>query len=103
MAKKHLDKQSNQDYLSAFTKENRPKQKFTISNQLVREFVCQLPSEQLAIIYLKFWEGLEECEISQELRMSVKMVERILKMALDCLRKWMTSSSEPFSALAICA
>ena len=100
---KHLDEKSNQDYLKTFTEGNEPQRAITLSSEKVREFVCQLPSEELAIVYLKFWENLEECEIAHELKMSSRMVEHILKIALDRLKMWMTATGEPFSALAICA
>lgn len=55
-------------------------------SEYVRERVANLPTGELAVVYLKFWEGLCEYEISKGLNLSVIAVENLLSSALNRLK-----------------
>lgn len=55
-------------------------------SEYVRECVASLPSGELAVVYLKFWEGLCEYEISKGLNLSIVAVEKLLSSALNRLK-----------------
>ena len=55
-------------------------------SEYVRECVAGLPSGELAVVYLKFWEGLCEYEISKGLNLSIIVVEKLLSSALNRLK-----------------
>jgi DNA-directed RNA polymerase specialized sigma24 family protein len=50
--------------------------------RVVREKVSSLPAEELAVIYLKFWEELSPDEISKTLDLSTVAVSELLQSAL---------------------
>jgi DNA-directed RNA polymerase specialized sigma24 family protein len=53
----------------------------------VREKVTQLPSDELVIIYLTFWEGLCEYEIAKSIRSTANKVSQIKSRALLHLKE----------------
>lgn len=84
---KHLDKKEEENYLKEITTKEIKASKYPTELQdLVREKVTELPSEQLVVIYLSFWEGLCDYEIAKEIRMNISSVLKIKNTALEALR-----------------
>lgn len=89
------DKQQEQEYLrrmnfipSAFKRYSDEEQ------DQVREKVAQLPSEELVVIYLSFWENLCEHEIAKEICSTVGKVINIKTTALLRLREMIESDQQ---------
>jgi DNA-directed RNA polymerase specialized sigma24 family protein len=87
--RKKMDSNTYQDYIKGNQslspkdlKEYGEKQK-----DFVRERVTLLPTGELAVIYLKFWEELDESEISRTLAMHVLKVRKLLSLALLRLKE----------------
>lgn len=99
--KKHLDKKEGKRFLRRMTNKEMKTSKYPMELQeLVREKVTQLPSEQLVVIYLSFWEGLCEYEIAKEIRMSISNVLEIKNIALENLRHLLLKESKKEPAIA---
>lgn len=93
--KKHLDAKEAQKYLNKINNKNIKRSKYPLEMQtLVREKVTELPSEQLVVIYLTFWENLCEYEIAKEIRTTVSKVINIKKNALLRLKELMAEESQ---------
>lgn len=82
------DKRQEQEYLrkmnfvpTAFKKYSKEEQ------DQVREKVTQLPSDELVVIYLSFWENLCEYEIAKEICSTASKVIDIKTIALLHLRE----------------
>jgi DNA-directed RNA polymerase specialized sigma24 family protein len=96
---KRMDQQVQSDYL----KESSKNEEVTFSklklndleSEIVREKVANLPTGELAVIYLKFWEGLCEYEISKALCISTGAVKKMLSSALERLRNDFIHLQEP--------
>ena len=52
---------------------------------LVRDRVMKLPHNERAVIYLRFWEGLEPFEIASILNLTTKFTNLLIKRALAIL------------------
>lgn len=96
---KRMDQQVQSDYLKESTKSEEiafSKLKLNdFESEIVREKVANLPTGELAVIYLKFWEGLCEYEISKALCISSVAVKKMLSSALDRLRNDFIHLQEP--------
>lgn len=92
--KKHLDAKEAQRYLSKINSKmiKQPKYPHQMQN-LVREKVTELPSEQLVVIYLTFWENLCEYEIAKEIRTTASKVINIKEKALLRLKELMAEEN----------
>ena len=98
---KHLDKKVEQKYLREITTKEIKASKYPTELQdLVREKVTELPSEQLVVIYLSFWEGLCDYEIAKEIRMNLSTVLKIKNAALEALRGLMLAETTREPAIA---
>lgn len=98
---KHLDKKEEQKYLREITgKEIKTSMYPAELQDLVREKVTELPSEQLVVIYLSFWEGLCDYEIAKEIRMNISNVLKIKNAALEALRCLMLTEATKEPAIA---
>jgi hypothetical protein len=71
-----------------------------IEQSLVREKVLKLPSEELVIIYLSFWENLCPYEIAKSLCSTVNRVIKVKVSALSKL-KVMMNVNEKHEELSI--
>jgi len=86
---KRMDKETNASFLVS---ENCNHDLLTFERltddqaAVIRKRVALLPSGELAVIYLKFWEGLCADEISKTLSLSVGSVNKLLEAALLRLR-----------------
>lgn len=92
--RKHLDAKEAQRYLSKINSKMIKQTKYPPQMQhLVREKVTELPSEQLVVIYLTFWENLCEYEIAKEIRTTVSKVINIKERALLRLKELMAEEN----------
>lgn len=96
---KSMDQQVQSDYLKEISKSEEvtfSKLKLNdLVSEIVREKVANLPTGELAVIYLKFWEGLCEYEISKALCISTVAVKKMLSSALERLRNDFIHLQEP--------
>lgn len=86
---KTADRNANAQYLTRMTplKMKQVKKLNAEQAQFVRDQVAALPTGELAVIYLRFWEGLCEYEISKTLCLSVAVVRRLISSALERLKE----------------
>ena len=89
------DKRQEQEYLrkmnfvpTAFKKYSKREQ------DQVREKVTQLPSDELVVIYLSFWENFCEYEIARAIGSTVSKVTKIKTKALLNLREMIESDQQ---------
>jgi DNA-directed RNA polymerase specialized sigma24 family protein len=69
--------------------------KYSVEEQdLVREKVTQLPSEELVVIYLSFWENLCEYEIAKSICSTAARVLKVKQSALIHLRELMETDQK---------
>jgi DNA-directed RNA polymerase specialized sigma24 family protein len=86
---KRMDKETNASFLMG---ENHNHDLLTFEKltddqaAIIRKRVSLLPSGELAVVYLRFWEGLCADEISKTLCLSVGSVNKLLQAALLRLR-----------------
>jgi len=92
---KELDKKVYLEYLretgtvvNEFSLSRELKRKKT---KVVRAHVSNLPNGELAVVYLKFWKGLCEEEISKSLSLSLVKVKMLLASALERLKHKLTN------------
>lgn len=86
---KHMDNSLSDSYLREKTK-SKPQGFKGLSNnkkKIIREQVANLPTGELAVVYLKFWEGLCEYEIAKSLHLSIGAVCNLLSSALERLKE----------------
>jgi DNA-directed RNA polymerase specialized sigma subunit len=92
--RKHLDAKEAQRYLSKINSKNFKQPRYPDEMQnLIREKVTELPSEQLVVIYLTFWENLCEYEIAKEIKTTVSKVINIKEKALLRLKELMAEDN----------
>lgn len=87
---KYMDHQIQNEYLrDEESIDESPRQKSyrpNFDSEIVRQKVASLPTGELAVVYLTFWEGLCEYEISKALCISTIAVKKILSSALERLK-----------------
>jgi DNA-directed RNA polymerase specialized sigma24 family protein len=85
-----MDQLSQDDFLRlSNTIKNAPTKTIKLKkfgSEFVRKKVSYLPTGELAVVYLKFWEGYCEYEISKILSMSKSTVIKNLSSALERLK-----------------
>ncbi len=82
------DKKQEQEYLRKMNSIPAVFKKYSKEQQeQVRQKVTQLPSDQLVVIYLTFWEDLCEYEIAKSICSTASKVLKIKSAALLNLRE----------------
>ena len=99
MAPKDLEKASDhnqaQEYLRKMHYVPTVFKKYSLKEQTqVREKVTQLPSDELVVIYLTFWENLCEHEIAKAICSTASRVLKIKKSALISLKEMIETNED---------
>lgn len=89
------DQRQEQEYLKKMNFVPTAFKKYSKREQdQVREKVTQLPSDELVVIYLSFWENFCEYEIAKSICSTAARVLRIKQSALIHLREMIESDQQ---------
>lgn len=82
----------NQKITNNFINKMRSKRR----EMLVRKKVTELPHEERTVVFLKFWEQLEDFEIAKSIGRTKSDVEKILQSAFARLKAQLLEASSDF-------
>ena len=86
MSPSRLQKEIDRNVYEEFIREEKSKMYSQKQLKMIKKKVCDLPSPELAVVYLRFWEGLSEEAIAKKLELAIQAVKFYLKSALMRLK-----------------
>mgnify|MGYP001584442269 CR=1 FL=1 len=82
MSPYRLQKEMDRNVYEDFMRPEKTTKQSQKRLRLLKQKVCDLPSQELAVVYLKFWEGLSDEAIAKKLALATIAVRFYLNQGL---------------------